>query len=68
LLLLDDAFDLAVLDLLEGLGSDVSARALFPCLFERGGAKEAADMVGAERRRGALAHAIARFSSGRARV
>jgi len=68
LLLLDDAFDLAVLDLLKRVGGDVAARALFPRRPKRGGAKQTADMVGAKRRRRALGHAIARFSSGRARV
>jgi hypothetical protein len=59
LLLLDDAFDLAVLDGREGFGSDVATRPFVPRLPKRGGAKQAADMIGAKRRRGALAHAMA---------
>ena len=49
-LLLDHARDLAVLDLLELLGRDFALGALGACLVQRGGSKQAADVIGAERR------------------
>src|SRR5262249_31849567 len=54
LLLLDDLFDLAVLDGLELGRGDGALFALGARLFERRGAQEAADMIGAERRFGSL--------------
>jgi len=53
-LLLDDAFDLAVFDRLQLLGRDLAALALGAGVFQCRGAKKAADVVGAERRRGTL--------------
>ena len=52
-LLLDDARDLAVLDRLE-LRGRISPRSACARLFERGGAQQAADVIGAEGRLGAL--------------
>src|SRR5215472_14736229 len=54
LLLLDDLFDLAVLDRLELGGGNSALFALCARLFERRGGQEAADMIGAERRFGSL--------------
>ena len=54
LLLLDDALDLAVLDRLERGGVDLALGALRARLLQRGRTQQAADMVGAERRLGAL--------------
>src|SRR5262249_24505088 len=54
LLLLDDLFDLAVLDRLELGGGDGALFALGARLLERRRAQEAADMIGAERRFGSL--------------
>ncbi len=53
-LLADHAFDFAILDRLEGIGGDLAALALLPRLFQRGGAQQAADVIGAERRLGSL--------------
>ena len=54
LLLLDDLFDLAVLDGLELGRRDRALFALGARLLQRGGTQEAADMIGAERRFGSL--------------
>ena len=59
LLLLDDVFDLAILDVRERFGSDFAARPFVPRLTKRGGAEQAADVIGAKRRCGAWAHVIA---------
>ena len=53
-LLLDDALDLAVFDRLERGGVDLALGALLARLLQRGRTQQAADMVGAERRLGAL--------------
>src|SRR5262245_45520111 len=50
----DDALDLAVLDLLECFRADLALGTFLPRLLEGGRAQQAADMVGAERRLGAL--------------
>ncbi len=54
LLFLDDRFDLAVFDLFQLCRGYLALLALGPRLLERRGTQEAADMVGAERRRGSL--------------
>ncbi len=54
LLLADDALDFAVFDLLQRVGGNLAAFALFPRFFERGRAQQAADVIGAERRLDAL--------------
>src|SRR3954470_13298256 len=54
LLLLDDLFDLAVLDLLELFGRALALLALRPRLLERRGAQQAADVIGAKWRFGSL--------------
>ena len=51
-LLLDDGLDFAVLDLLERRRADLALFPLGPRFFQRGGAQQAADNVGAERRLG----------------
>src|SRR5262245_54452393 len=53
-LLLDDALDLAVFDCLEFGRADLALGALRARLMQRGGTQQAADMVGAKRRLGAL--------------
>src|SRR5262249_15573131 len=53
LLLADDGLDLAVIDRLELIGGNLARRALRARLLQRGRAQQAADMIGAERRRGA---------------
>jgi hypothetical protein len=55
-LLLDDLDDLAILDLLELGRGDLALLALGAGLLDRRGAQDAADMVGAEWRLGALRH------------
>src|SRR5262249_37428082 len=50
LLLLDDALDLAVLDLLQRLLAQLALSMLGPRVVDRLRTKQAADMVGAERR------------------
>ena len=50
LLLADQGLDLAVLDVLQGIAIDFAARALATRLLQRGGAEQAADVVGAEGR------------------
>ncbi len=57
-LLLDDPFDLAVLDRFESRGVDVAFGALGTRLLQRRGAQQTADVVGAEGRRCALGHGI----------
>src|SRR5262249_39416577 len=54
LLLLDHAFDLAVLERLERRRVDLALGVLFARLLERGRTQQAADVVGAERRSCAL--------------
>ena len=54
LLLLDRPFDLAVFDRAQCFGSDLVALAFGARLFQRRRPQQASDMVGAERRRGAL--------------
>ena len=54
LLLGDDRADLAVFDLLERIGGDLAIGAALARLLQRRGAQQAADMIGAERRLGAL--------------
>src|SRR5262249_49950483 len=54
LLLADDLLDLAVLDRLQRRRIDLAALALLAGGMERGRAQQTADVVGAERRRGAL--------------
>ena len=54
LLLGDRALDLAVLDLGERVGVDLVARAFLARLLQCGGAQQTPDVVGAERRFGAL--------------
>jgi hypothetical protein len=54
LLLLDDLLDLAVLDGLELGRRDRTLFALGARLLERGGAQEAANMIGTKRRFGSL--------------
>ena len=54
LLLLDDALDLAVFDLLQLRGADLALGALGPRVMDRLGTQQAADMVGAERGLGAF--------------
>ena len=54
LLLPDRLFDLAVFDRAQRVRGDLIARALGPRLFDRGGPQQAADMVGAKRRRSSL--------------
>jgi hypothetical protein len=51
-LLLDDVPDFAILDRLELVGADLALFALFACVLKRGWPQEAADMIGAKRRRG----------------
>ena len=53
-LLLDDLFDFAVFDRFQGIGVDLAALALGARVFQRRGAQQAADMVGAEGGCGAL--------------
>src|SRR6185312_9945641 len=53
---LHDARDLSVLDRLQGRGVDLALGEFRARILERGRAQQAADMVGAERRRGALGH------------
>ena len=55
-LLLDDAFDLAILDRFQRSGIDLAFGAPLARLFQRGRTQQAADMIGAERRLGALRH------------
>ena len=57
-LFLDDALDLAVFDRLERGGVDFALGALLARFFQRGRTQQAADMVGAERRLGALRHCV----------
>src|SRR5581483_9978102 len=52
----DDPLDLAVLDRLEFGRRDVALGALLARLLQRRGAQQAADVIGAERRLGALSH------------
>jgi hypothetical protein len=59
LLLLDDALDLAVFDVLQRCGADLAFGALGPRLMDRCGTQQAADMVGAE---GGLVRFIFGFS------
>src|SRR4029077_18768742 len=54
LLLPDHPFDLAIFDFLQLRGRHFTFGALLPCLFQRGGAQQAADMGGTERRLGTL--------------
>src|SRR6185503_19379423 len=54
LLLADQHLDLAVLDLLQRLLAQFAALALLARLFEGGGAQLTPDVIGAERRFGAL--------------
>jgi hypothetical protein len=54
LLLLDRPFDLAIFDRAQRVGRDLVALALGARLFQCRGPQQAADMVGAEWRRGAL--------------
>src|SRR5262249_44795340 len=54
LLLADDLLDLAVLDHLQRGSVDLAALALLAGGMERGRAQQTADVIGAERRRGAL--------------
>ena len=61
-LALDDALDLAVFDRLQVGGRDLALGALLARLAQRGGAQQAADMIGAERRLGAL-HVLPHTSS-----
>src|SRR5262249_58896947 len=56
LLLVDRCFDLAILDRAQRLGGDCVARALLARRLERRRAQQAADMIGAKRRTGALGH------------
>ena len=56
LLSLDGALNLAVLDRLERRGVDLALGEFDARLLQRGRAQQAADMVGAERWRGALGH------------
>src|SRR5579863_7838943 len=49
LLSADDVFDLAILDVLKGLGRNLAARALLARRFQRRRPQQAADMVGAKR-------------------
>src|SRR6266446_8015670 len=53
-LLADDALDFAVFDGVQLGGGKLAARALGAGISEGGGAKQAPDMIGAERRLGAL--------------
>ena len=53
-LLFDDTFDLAVLDRLERGGVDLALGEALAGGFQRGRAQQAADVIGAERRLGAL--------------
>ncbi len=55
-LLPDDLFDLAVLDRCQRGGVDLALGALLARGFQRRGAQEAADVVGAERRFAAWGH------------
>ncbi len=56
LLLFDDAFDLAILDRFQRIGIDFAFGAPLARFFQRGRSQQAADMIGAERRLGALRH------------
>ena len=58
----DDGFDLAIFDGLERRGVDLALGMLLARLFQRGRAQQRADMIGAERRFGALAHFCSAFS------
>ena len=60
-LLLDDALDLAVLDRLQRGSVDFAFGALLARLLQRGRTQQAADMIGAEGRLGALSHSLSRF-------
>ena len=55
-LFLDDTFDLAVLDRLQRRSIDLALGALLARLLQGGRSQQAADMVGAKRRLGSLAH------------
>jgi hypothetical protein len=57
-LLFDDIFDLAVLDRFELIGADFTFSSALARLLERGRPQQAADMIGAKRRRLSLAHAL----------
>ena len=54
LLSADDVFDLAILDVLKGLGRNLAARALLARRFQGCRPQQTADMIGAKRRLGAL--------------
>ena len=55
-LFLDDLLDLAVFDVFQRGSGNLAFGEFRACLFQRRGAQQAADHVGAERRRGALGH------------
>ncbi len=57
-LLLDDLLDLAVFDRFQRGGGDLAFGEFGARLLQRRGAQQAADHVGAERRRGALGHLV----------
>src|SRR6185437_8969749 len=63
-LFLDDALDLAVLDRLETRGVERALAERGARLFQRGGAQQAADVVGAERRLGAWHRCLLFFVGG----
>src|SRR3972149_202606 len=54
----DDALDLAVLDRLECRRIDFASGALLARLLQRGRTQQAADVIGAKRRRRALRHRV----------
>jgi hypothetical protein len=56
LLSADDVFDLAILDVLKGLGRNLAARALLARRFQGYRPQQTADMIGPKRRLGARHH------------
>ncbi len=61
LLLLDDALNLAVFDRFQRRDVYLALGALLARFFERGRTQQAADVIGTERRLGALSHSLFRF-------